>query len=333
MKRVFLFLAVAVLLAAGAVLLSLNASYRGFPAETFVQVERGSGTVAIGRTLAQAGVIRYPWQFWTIRLFSPSAKLQAGEYRFNEPATVREVFDRLARGDVYYFEFTVTEGSNIFDIAHQLEAAGTMLSADFLNAAADPSPIRDLDPHAATLEGYLFPATYRLAHSTTAGELCVKMTDQFRRQWKRLAAGKTADVHRTVTLASLVEKETSVPSERALIAGVFTNRLDKGMRLDCDPTTIYAALIENRYRNAIHKSDLASRNPYNTYQNAGLPPGPIANPGADSIAAALNPAETDYLFFVAKAHGGGHQFSATLAGHEKAIKEYRLAIKKARKAE
>ena len=136
-------------------------------------------------------------------------------------------------------------------------------------------------------------------------------------------------MHDIVTLASMVEKETSVPAERPLVAGVFLNRLKKGMRMECDPTTIYAALLENRYRNVIHKSDLASQNPYNTYQHTGLPPGPIANPGADAIQAALSPADTDYLYFVAKPEGGGHNFSSTIEKHAKATREYR---KKARKA-
>jgi UPF0755 protein len=134
------------------------------------------------------------------------------------------------------------------------------------------------------------------------------------------------DPQRAVTLASLVEKETGVAEERPLVASVFANRLEKGMRLECDPTTIYAALLEDRYRGKIHKSDLASTNPYNTYQNAGLPPGPIANPGADAIRAALAPADTKFLYFVAKPSGGGHQFSATLAEHAKAVQAYRNAI-------
>jgi UPF0755 protein len=307
----------------GAVALSMSSPYRRFSAETFVEMDRGVGTAGIARSLQQAGVIRYTWQFWLLRVLRPSARLQAGEYRFNRPATVSEVFSRIARGDVYYFEFTVPEGSNMFDIAHGLEAAGIMQAADFLRAAAEPSLIRDLAPQARTLEGYLFPATYRLSHATTAAGLCRRMTDQFRRQWKMVAGGRAADVHRTVTLASLVEKETALPAERPLVAGVFVNRLKDGMRLECDPTTIYAALLDDRYRGMIHRSDLASSNPYNTYQNAGLPPGPIANPGADSIAAALQPAETDYLYFVAKPGGGGHQFSASLAQHQRAVQAYR----------
>jgi len=154
------------------------------------------------------------------------------------------------------------------------------------------------------------------------------MTDEFRKQWTKLSAGRAADPRSTVTLASLVEKETAAADERHVIASVFRNRLAQGMRLQCDPTTIYAALLENRYRGTIHKSDLASANPYNTYENAGLPPGPIANPGAESLRAALEPADTPFLYFVAKPAGGGHQFSTTIAQHEKAVIAYRHATQR-----
>src|SRR5260370_3738613 len=207
-----------------------------------------------------------------------------------------------------------------------------MSAEDFLKAAGDPAPIVDLAPKARTLEGFLFPSTYRLSHTTTAVQLCKTMTEQFRREWSKVTGGKlaakNADPQRTVTLASLVEKETAAPDERPLIASVFTNRLAKNMRLECDPTTIYAALLDKRYRGVIHRSDLASTNPYNTYQNAGLPPGPIANPGGQALAAALDPAETDYLYFVAKPAGGSHQVSANMAEHEKAVTAYRHAAQR-----
>jgi UPF0755 protein len=326
LRRAGILLLTVVALAA-ALLVSLQLPYRGFAAETFVKLDRGAGSIAIARTLEQAGVIRYAWQFWLERALNPSATLSAGEYKFDDAASVSAVFGRIAHGDVYYFEFSVPEGSNIFDIARLAEASGAMPAQDFLGAAGNPMSIHDLDPAAATLEGYLFPATYRLSHSTTAAELCQLMTAQFRRQWKKLLAAQNtkapADPHRTVTLASLVEKETALAEERPVVAGVFVNRLNIGMHLDCDSTTIYAAMLDRRYRGAIYRSDLDSRNPYNTYQNPGLPPGPIANPGAAALAAALHPAETKFLYFVAKPTGGGHQFSETLAEHEKAVRAYR----------
>ena len=312
---------------------SLATPYRGFGDETFVQLPRGAGSVGIAQALERAGVIRFSWTVLMERALHRSEKLQAGEYRFAKAASVGEVIGRIARGDIYYFDFTAPEGSNMFDIARLLEEKGVMTSAEFLDAASDTAPIRDLAPQAQTLEGFLFPSTYRMTHSTTAPQLAKMMTDQFRKEWARLTSenataaeqGTAADPQRAVTLASLVEKETGVAEERGLVASVFTNRLEKGMRLECDPTTIYAALLENRYRGKIHKSDLASGNPYNTYQNAGLPPGPIANPGTASLKAALAPAETKFLYFVAKPEGGSHRFSATLAEHAKAVQAYRHA--------
>jgi UPF0755 protein len=299
------------------------------PSETFVRIEHGWGTAAIARTLKNDGVIHYEWQIYAAHLLNPAARLQAGEYRFAQPSSALTVFDRIRRGDVYFFEFTVPEGSNRWDIARLIEATGIMSAGDFLKASAAPSLIRDLVPNAPSLEGFLFPSTYRLRHSTTAAELTRLMTAEFRRQWRRLTAEQHGEALKTVTVASLVEKETGVAEERSIVAGVFRNRLAKGMRLDCDPTTIYAALLDNRYTGVIHKSDLLNQNPYNTYQNVGLPPGPIANPGAAALEAALKPAETDYLFFVAKAEGGGHVFSATRAAHEKAVAAYRHAKHKA----
>jgi len=322
-------LLIALILAlAGFAAATLATPYQGFKNETYVDIPHGAGTAGIARELAAEGVIRYEWEFWLARLLKHSAKLQAGEYRFAKPDSALDVFARIARGDIYFFAFTMPEGSNIFDIGSSLESQGVMSSEDFLKAAEDPASIRDLAPKARSLEGYLFPSTYRLSHNITGAQLAKMMTDEFRKEWAKVSAGKDADVRSTVTLASLVEKETAAPDERPLVASVFRNRLAQGMRLQCDPTTIYAALLENRYRGTIHKSDLASANPYNTYENTGLPPGPIANPGAQSLAAAIDPAETPFLYFGAKPEGGGHQFSATMAQHQKAVIAYRHATQR-----
>jgi UPF0755 protein len=154
------------------------------------------------------------------------------------------------------------------------------------------------------------------------------MTGQFRKHWRELQTSHpaTGPVNDAVTLASLVEKETAVASERPIVASVYENRLRKGMALDCDPTTIYAALLEQRYHGVIYRSDLNSENSYNTYKHAGLPPGPIASPGLASLQAALAPAQTGYFYFVAKPDGsGGHQFSATIEEHNLAVQKYRHA--------
>lgn len=302
--------------------------HAGFAQAVFVEVPRGMPTSAIGGRLAEAGVLRAGWQLMAMRLLRPMAKLQAGDYRFAAPATAAEVFDRLARGDIFTYELRVPEGSNVFDIARLVEEQGIATAAEMLRAVKDVSLIADLAPLAPSLEGYLFPATYHFRRRTTAADVCRTMTQQFRRVWRSL--GLRADVHKTVTLASLVEKETASGNERAKIAGVFTNRLAKRMSLDCDPTVVYAALVEGRWDGIIHKSDLASANAYNTYKHPGLPPGPIANPGLASLQAALEPDTTDALFFVARPDGSGtHVFSTGIDDHQKAVGQYRRGQAKA----
>jgi UPF0755 protein len=253
--------------------------------------------------------------------------LQAGEYRFDRAASPLDVVRRIARGDIFYYELVVPEGRNLFDIGASVEQLGLFPAAKFLEAARNPAMIRDLDGEAPTLEGYLFPDTYRLARKTTPEQLCRLMTGKFRTAWKSL--GTDANVHHTVTLASLVEKEGKLAEERPRIAAVFENRLRIGMKLDCDPTTIYAALLQERYRGTIHRSDLNSEQAYNTYRHAGLPPGPIANPGLASIRAALAPGDSDSIYFVARGDGsGGHEFSNNIAAHESAVERYRRALRK-----
>ena len=313
-------------LAAGAYLLvSLNTSYAGFKGEAFVDFPKGTTARQMAESLQSNGVIQHAWMFVLARALRRNVTLQAGEYRFSRPATVFDVLDRIRRGDIFYFELVVPEGRNMFDIGAAVERLGLFSADRFLEAARNPAAIRDLDPQAPTLEGYLFPNTYRLSRSTTPEQLCLTMTGQFREVWRSLHAD--APIHRAITLASLVEKEGKLPGERPMIAAVFARRLSIGMKLDCDPTTIYAALLAGSYRGAIHKSDLASDDPYNTYRHAGLPPGPIANPGRASIEAALHPADANYLYFVAKADGsGGHNFSASLADQQVNVAKYRKAI-------
>ena len=214
----------------------------------------------------------------------------------------------------------------MFDIAEAVEKLGIMKSAEFLKVARNPELIRDVAPNAPSLEGYLFPSTYRVTRRTTAQQIAREMTATFKRLWKEVGGG-TEDVNKFVTLASLVEKETGVASERDTVASVYHNRLNIGMKMDCDPTVIYAALLEGRYRGTIYRSDLENPHPYNTYRNRGLPPGPIANPGRESLRAALRPAETKYLFFVAKGDGSGaHVFTEDLTAHNAAVRDYRNAL-------
>jgi UPF0755 protein len=296
--------------------------YKGFREDVYLDFARGTSTRSMANQLAQAGVVQYPWQFLAARLLHPSAKLQAGEYKFSAADSPAGVASRIARGDIYYYEVTIPEGSNIFDVAKIIDGQGTIKEQDFLTATREVALIRDLDPQAESLEGYLFPSTYRLTRHTSAAQFAKQMTDQFRREWK--AAGGNGNAHQATVLASLVEKETGVADERPIVASVYNNRLRIGMKLDCDPTTIYAAMLYHRYNGVIHQSDLASESPYNTYRHTGLPPGPIANPGRASLKAALAPAETDYFYFVAKPGGAGsHNFAASYSAHERNVAEYR----------
>jgi len=294
--------------------------------QCFVVIPRGANARQISGILADGGVIEHRLQFLLVRALRPRVRLKAGEYMFKERLSMWQVFDRIVRGDVFYYSLVVPEGNSTFDIAQTLERQRIMPAAAFLDAAHDPTPIRDLDPRAPSLEGYLFPDTYRVTRHTTAAQLCKMMTDRFRKAWATLGPPAVGP-HDAVTLASMVEREAKLAAERPLIASVFANRLRIGMALQCDPTTIYAAQQEARYRGVIHQSDLASQDRYNTYQHAGLPPGPIANPGLASLRAALQPATTDYLYFVARPDGSGaHQFSKELADHTRAVEQYRRGV-------
>lgn len=314
-------------MAGGYAMYRIGTPYQGFKDATFVEFPHGTGTEVMADELARAGVVRSRWDFLLARAIHRDKVLQAGEYKFDRAASPTEVLQRIQRGDIFFYELVVPEGRNMFDIAAAAERLGVFPAADFLKAARDPAMIRDLDAAAPSLEGYLFPDTYRLGRHTTPERLCRLMTGKFREAWRTLHSRE--EVHATVTLASLVEKEGKLAEERPRIAAVFANRLRIGMKLDCDPTTIYAALLSGGYRGAIHRSDLDRDHPYNTYRHAGLPPGPIANPGIPSVRAVLEPAEIDSLYFVARADGsGGHEFSSTITAHASAVERYRRATRK-----
>ncbi len=329
MRRLF---GVVVLLAvlAGAVWLAWTfAAPYGPTGERFVEIAPGTGTRAIAAQLQAAGVLRSAYGFDLLHLVG-GGSLKAGEYRFAGPATVTEVYRRIARGDIYTVALTIPEGANIFDIAGRVEAAKLGTRAGFLQAARTQTGLlAQLDPHAKTLEGYLFPSTYRFSRRTPAATMVRTMVRQF--QLEAAALGMEGDMHRTVTLASLVERETPIPAERPLVASVFENRLAQSMPLDTDPTVIYAALMRGQYRGTIYQSDLQFDSPYNTYRHAGLPPGPICNPGLVSLRAALHPAHTNYLYFVAAgADPLGHsRFASTLEQHQRNVAAYRAAVRAA----
>ncbi len=295
--------------------------------ETFVEVAPGSSSARIGQQLEEAGILRSQYAFDLLRMWKHGT-LRAGEYRFDHPATANEVYARIARGDVFTVSVTIPEGATIFDLATRLEQAGFGPRKDFLDAAAlETGLVADLDPGAQSLEGYLFPDTYHLARKATPAQICATMVRRFRNVAAQL--GLKQNIHKVVTIASLVERETAVDAERPLVASVFENRLAKGMPLMTDPAVIYGLEREGRWRGVIYRSDLTRDTAYNTYMHKGLPPGPIANPGARSLLAAMQPAQTDYLYFVAAgADPQGHSlFSRTLDEQTRNVAGYRHAVK------
>ena len=315
--------------------------YQGFAAPgVFVDIPHGVSGRYAAYLLKKNGVIRSRMGFEIYVRRHPKRTLVAGEYYFDHPMTGREVFWKLASGQVYEQPFTVREGETIFDIAHELEAAKLMRAGDFIYATGDPTLIRDFAPEAQTLEGFLFPATYQLSRHPTASELTAQMVHKFKDEWKRIAAsdsnahpgsnGPTSSANQgnrlqAVTLASLVERETPKLEEKPLVASVFENRLQKGMRLQCEPTVIYGLERLGKYKGTLTGQDLKFDSPYNTYEHYGLPPGPIGNPGEASLRAALHPAETSFLYFVANTQGG-HFFSSTLAEHNRNVTRYRRLL-------
>jgi UPF0755 protein len=317
-----------VLAAAGAAAWMVFAPF-GPSSETFVELAPGSSTLRIGRQLEAAGVVRSQFAFDLIR-WVKRGTLKAGEYRFDHPAAVTEVYERIRRGDVFTRTVTVPEGANLFEIAARLEQAGLGGRQDFLDAAASQAGlVADLDPGATSLEGYLFPDTYHFARKASAAQICAAMVRRFRAAAGQL--GLKGNVHRVVTLASLVERETAVDAERPLVASVLANRLARGMPLMTDPAVIYGLELDGRWEGAIHQSDLKLDTPYNTYLHTGLPPGPVDNPGLRSLRAAMNPARTDYLYFVAAGADpqGRSLFSSTIEEHARDVAGYRHALKKA----
>ena len=315
---------------------AITQPYQGFSSQgVFVTIPHGASSRGVARLLQANGVIRNSVAFELYARRHARRTLQAGEYFFDQPVSGRDVFWKVAKGQVYVIPFTVREGETMYDIAQELEAAHFMAADDFVKAASDPTLIRNIAPHAPTLEGFLFPATYQLTRHPAANELTATMVKKFKEEWSRIAPGVAgADstgiaagypVSSVVTMASLVERETPKPEERPLVAGVFENRLRRNMLLQCDPTVIYALQQDGRYDGTLTGADLHTDSPYNTYMHVGLPPGPIGNPGEISLRAALQPAQTDYLYFVANTQGG-HFFSATLEEHNRNVTKYRRLL-------
>lgn len=311
--------------------------------QTIVLLHPGYSTRRIATELQSAGVIRSTDAFVLWHYLHHKHSLKAGEYLFDRSATSMDVHQRLVRGDVYFHTVVIPEGYNMFDIAQAIQNAGLGSSEEFLKVAtSDTALISDFAPDAKTLEGYLFPDTYEFTRMQSMEEMAAAMVKQFRLVAKEIGLIKDAritdvtntdlqtnpqnnDVQRTVTLASIIEKETAAPEERPLVASVYYNRMAKHGALQADPSVIYAELLQGAYSGALHHADMQFNSDYNTYTHPGLPPGPIGNPGKTSLEAAMHPADTDYFYFVSNGNGH-HRFAKSLEEHNKNVAAYRKAM-------
>ena len=364
MRKIFGLILVAILGVAGWLAWALLAPVTP-SGQTYVMLRPGYSTRRIASELKSVGVIRSEEAFIFWRYLRRRRSLKAGEYFFDKPSNIIDIQKRLRRGDVYFHTVVIPEGFTMFDIARAIEAAGLGPAQDFLKVAqSDTALITDLAPDAPSLEGYLFPDTYEFSRMQTMEDMAAAMVCQFRivsaqiglrepvpggtvtdspsetttpphhcgfitGRISNLNEGPSEpplDLEHTVTMASIVEKETAVADERPLVASVYYNRLGKKIALDADPSVIYAELLAGTYTGALHHDDMHFNSPYNTYKYAGLPPGPIANPGKSALEAAMHPAKSDYYYFVADA-AGHHRFARTIEEHNNNVAAYRRAMR------
>jgi UPF0755 protein len=313
----------------------IHRPYAGWKGEFVdVTIAPGQNAGSMLRTLHQAGVVRRPRvvRQW-LALSGGSQELQAGEYRFDLALSPAEVLRRLRSGEVLLHAVTIPEGLVLEETARQIADAELASFEALLAAFRDPAPIRSLDPKAEDLEGYLFPETYHFPRDVGPQAIVAAMVGRFVEvtglDFRAEAQAVGMSLREAVTLASMIEEETSVGEERARISRVFHNRLERGMRLQCDPTVLYALRRAGRPVMRLYSKHLEFDSPWNTYRVAGLPPGPIASPGEASLSAAVRPGEGDELYFVA-APGGGHQFSSDLGAHLRAVAEWRDYLRSSR---
>lgn len=314
--------------AAGAMFWGWRALHRPCePAQlpTTLVIDSGETGASILERLESSGlIVDYRLARLYLVLLRDDAPLHAGEYRFEAPASTMETLERLIRGDVLEHPVTILEGWTLFETARHLAASGFGSEERFLELMDDGALIHDLDPQATSLEGYLFPDTYAFARGTSEEVIVRTMVETFRKRWHETVArtpNPVGDARSVVTLASIVEAEALLDSERPLIAGVYANRLRRGIALYADPTVIYALKLRGVWDGNLRKEDLQIDSPYNTYRYAGLPPGPICSPGLDSLLAAASPARTQHLYFVSR-NDGTHVFSSTLAEHNRNVERW-----------
>jgi len=332
MKKLLLLLVLIVLGAGGTVFWLVQGArtpFQGYgPEPQIVEISSGESTGAIGRRLIAAGVVRDTLTFRVaLRLSGADRRLQAGEYRFEQPMSAVDVVGKIARGEVDLLPLTFPEGLTVAEMSKIFEASGRGTARSFVDAARDPSLVRAIDPQARDLEGYLFPDTYALPRRADAARVVHVMATRFLQvltpELRTAAEGRGLSVRQLVTLASIIEKETARADERPLVAAVYSNRLKIGMGLQCDPTVIYALQLAGRFDGNLRRDDLAFDSPYNTYKYAGLPPGPIAAPGKGSLEAAARPADASYLYFVSR-NDGSHEFARTLEEHNENVRKFQV---------
>ena len=352
-KILFILAAVAILLVIGVsygLYSSLTTAHAHDKANQFIVIEKGSTPLAIVDKLAAEGIIASPFATKAyLRTIGDPGKLQAGEYQFDSPITPLQVLKELEKGETQTIRLTIPEGFTRFDIAKRIverfgsppaTAGGTdnapLTEQQVLLLMEDTSLIRDLSPNARNLEGYMYPSTYSLPREAKPAEIIKTMVEQFRKVWKpewtesAKAIGRTP--HEVVTIASLIETESGVESERPTVASVIYNRLSKSIPLGIDQTVVYIAKMQNRWEGTINRSDLDADSPYNTRKYGGIPPGPISSVSESAITAALNPAKTDYLFYVrnVQADDGSHWFYASAAEFERGKAAYQRWLEKER---
>jgi UPF0755 protein len=322
--------------AAGWFFHQLDRPYAGWSGDSVdIELEPGLSARAMIERLGRDGVLERPWIARAQLLLSGgSAGLHAGEYRFEQAAGPRAVLARLRDGDVLLHAVTVPEGLDLDQIVEIVAAAGFADEPSLRAAFARSGLVDDLDPGADDLEGYLFPDTYRFSRGATAKAIVEEMVRQFRistgADYGDRARAVGLSVREAVTLASLIEEETSVPDERRRISAVFHNRLRRSMLLQCDPTVLYALKRAGSPVAELYTKHLRFDSPYNTYRYPGLPPGPIANPGKASLDAAVEPVESRELYFVALPERAGHAFSETLEQHNRAVARWRSYLRSSR---
>ncbi len=290
---------------------------------TIFEVPPQSTFKGIARDLESQGLIRSHWSILAFaKIRGQDTAIMAGEYELSPSMRPNEILEKMASGKMFLRKITLKEGESMWEIGPDLERQGILKRIEFERMLSDTSLLKELGIAGLTLEGYLFPDTYQFPRNTPAKKIVATMYEQFQKQWlpewderlKQLSMTK----HQALTLASIIEKESGSTAEQPIISSVFHNRLSKGMKLQADPTVIYG--IQN-FNGNITKEDLQTPTPYNTYVITGLPPGPIANPGATAIKAALYPATTNFLYFVANGQGG-HIFSETLEAHNESVNAY-----------